>query len=260
MSNTIRFALIGASFLALPGVAFAWSCEHQRDLHETLDLDGVSRLVIEAAAGELHVTGVSGSGPAVVRGTVCASRAEWAEAAGLVIERGSPARITVDLPDIHSGVSFGDRHVSMDLEIEVPDSIALDISDSSGGIELRGIGPVDIADSSGDIELVGSAGPVTLKDSSGDIHARDIGGDVRVIADSSGSIELEDVRGAVLVERDTSGDLEFTRIQGDVVVERDSSGSIRAEQVTGDFIVLKDGSGDIRSSDIGGEVRVPKEG
>lgn len=260
MSKKIRLLCIGFACLAFSTVVAARDCEHRLEVEETIGLAGSDRLAIRAAAGELRITGVPGSTEAVARGTVCASRAEWAEASRLVVEEGSEARIEVDLPDIHQGFSFGDRYVSMDLEIEVPAGMALEVSDSSGGIKIRGIGALELADSSGDIEIDGAEGPVTLQDSSGDIMARDIGSGLTVVRDSSGDIEITDVRGPVRVERDSSGNMEFRDIQGDVIVERDSSGSIRAEQVTGDFVVMHDGSGGIRSRDIGGEVRVPDEG
>ena len=260
MNIQIRSVCIGLLILALPALAVANDCEHRLELEEVVDLAGSERLVIRAAAGELRITGVPGASEAVAHGIVCASRAEWAEASRLVIESGREARIEVDLPDIDQGFSFGNRYVSMDLEIEVPEALALDVSDSSGGIEIRGVGALDLADSSGDIVINGAQGPVSLQDSSGHIDVRDIGNGVTVVRDSSGDIEISNVRGPVLIERDSSGSMEFTDIQGDVLVERDSSGSIRAEKVTGDFVVLHDGSGGIRSRDIGGEVRVPEEG
>lgn len=260
MSTSTRTLCIGLVILAIAPVVSARDCEHRLELEEAVDLSASERLVIRAAAGELRITGVPGSGQAIARGTVCASRAEWAEASRLVVEEGREARIVADLPDVHQGMSFGNRYVSMDLEIEVPAEVALDVSDSSGDIEIRDVGVLELSDSSGGIEIIGADGPVTLHDSSGDILVRDIGNSVTVVRDSSGDIEIADVRGPVRVERDSSGSMDFNDIEGDVIVERDSSGSIRAERVTGDFVVMHDSSGGIRSRDIGGDVRIPEEG
>ncbi len=236
------------------------SCKYEKDIDMTLDLSDSELLEIAAAAGSLEITGVSGTDEAVIHGRVCASKEKWLEPATINTETGRRAKIDVDLPEVVVvGISFGNNYVSMDLDIKVPQDMALDIKDSSGEILLRNIGSVELQDSSGDIEIEDARGSVLINDSSGDIDIDGVAGDVTIESDSSGGIYGEDIDGAVLVERDSSGDIRFTNVSKDVIVERDSSGNITVADVGGDFRVLKDGSGSIRSSNVKGEVEIPDD-
>jgi hypothetical protein len=239
------------------GSAQAWNCAHERNMDATLDLADAKSLTVRAAAGDLTVSGRSGLTEARIRGRVCASEEEWLDEARIDTEGGRDAAVYVTLPDSSGWSLMGSRYVYMDLEIEVPEGLALDISDSSGDIEIEGTGPLEIGDSSGDIDIERTAGGVELEDSSGDIELEDIGGDVLVRRDSSGSIHGRNIEGSVLVERDSSGEIDFRNVRDDFTVERDSSGDIEAHTIGGDFRVLQDGSGDIVSRDVSGEVDIP---
>ena len=240
------------------GSAQAWDCKYQKDLDVTLNLAGSEQLSVLATAGDLRISGQSGTSEARARGKVCASEEEWLDEARIVTEGGPNASITVSLPDTGNGWSLmGNRYVYMDLEIDVPDGIALDIRDSSGDVDIEGTGSIAIKDSSGDIELEGVRGDVVLEDSSGDIDLAAIAGDVTVLRDSSGDIFGRDIQGSVRIEQDSSGEIRFRDVRDDFVVERDSSGDIVADTIGGDFRVLRDGSGNIRSKNVTGAVETP---
>ena len=239
------------------GSAQAWDCKYERDLDLTLDVSDAERLTVRAAAGDLDVNGRSGLTEARIRGKVCASEEEWLEEARIDTEGGRSAEIAVTLPDSSGWSLMGSRYVYVDLEIDVPEDLTLDIRDSSGDIEIAGTGPLEVSDSSGDIDIEKIRGGVTLEDSSGDIELLDIAGDVTVTRDSSGSIYGRGIQGSVLVERDSSGGIEFRDVRGDFVVERDSSGDIVADTMGGDFRVESDGSGDIESRNVTGKVDIP---
>jgi hypothetical protein len=242
------------------GTAQAWDCKYEKELVVALDLAGSERLSILAGAGDLRVTGHSGTQQARARGKLCVSEEEWLEQAGLLAEGGRAASITVELPDSSGWSLVGSRYAYMDLEVDVPADIALDVRDSSGDIAIAGSGPVAIEDSSGDIDVQDVHGDVVLEDSSGDIDLVSIHGNVTVRQDSSGDIDGRRIEGAVRVEKDSSGDIRFREVRDDFVVERDSSGDIVADTIGGDFRVLKDGSGEIRSSAVSGAVEVPDRG
>ncbi len=250
--------LAGLFALGLCGPALAWDdCENRRVIEETLDVSATELLQIVAGAGELEITGREGQQSASVTATVCASSEEYAEASRLDIASGGTARIATVMPEVDGGGWGSGRYLYIDLEIIVPETLSLDVRDSSGDMVLRRVGAVTIQDSSGDIE-VSSAASVELKDSSGDIELETISGDVVVVADSSGDIRGEDIGGSVVVERDSSGDIRFRGVGADFLVERDSSGDIVANTVGGDFSVIKDGSGSINYRDVQGEVRIPE--
>lgn len=254
--NILLLLLPGALLLA--GSAHAASCRYEKAIDVTLDLAGSELLSVAAAAGDLIITGRPGATEARVRGKACVSEEEWLNEAEVHIEGGRNASIAVSLPGT-DGWGFGfNRYAYLDLDIEVPTGLALDIRDSSGDMAVRGTGPVNIHDSSGDIELEDVNGGAVLKDSSGDIELRRIVGDVIVRQDSSGDIYGRDIRGSVLIEHDSSGEIRFEQVSGDYVVEHDSSGDIVADTIGGDFRVLRDGSGEIRHTDVSGEVEVPR--
>lgn len=240
--------------------ARADSCKYEKDIDLTVDLSGSELLAIVAGAGSLEITGVSGADKAVIRGKVCTSKEEWLAGSDIDIDTGQRARVSVVLPTDKGGwFSIGNTYAYIDLVIEVPDDMPLDVRDSSGDMWLKNVANLEIADSSGAIEIADARGSVTINDSSGEIEIEGVAGNVTIESDSSGGIYGEDIDGAVLVEKDSSGDIRFKGVGGDVVVERDSSGSITVIDVGGDFRVLKDGSGSINSNNVKGEVVIPED-
>lgn len=244
--------------MLLTGSAQASSCKFEKSIDVTLDLTGTELLSVAAAAGDLSISGRPGATEARVRGKLCVSEEDWLSEAAVHTEGGRNASVAVSLPRTGGWGFVPDRYAYLDLDIEVPADLALDIRDSSGDVKVRGTGPVNIHDSSGDIELEDVNGSAVLKDSSGDIELRRIDGDVTVRQDSSGDIYGRDIRGSVLIEHDSSGDIRFEQVSGDYVVERDGSGDIVARTVGGDFRVLRDGSGEVRHADVAGAVEIPE--
>lgn len=263
MSYPIRFwALLLAALLLIQisSEASAESCRYEKNINKTLDVSKSELLAISATAGDLDIVGVSQSGQVIIHGRVCASKESWLEQSKIITTAGKHAEIIVDLPDSSgSWTSFGSSYAWMDLHIEVPQDLALDIKDSSGDMLLQNIAAVEIKDSSGDIEVESARGTISISDSSGDIEIEGAEGDLTIESDSSGDIDVIDINGNVLVKSDSSGDIEVSDVSNDFVVERDSSGDISAEDVGGDFRVLKDGSGDIDSRGVEGEVDIPSK-
>lgn len=58
----------------------------------------------------------------------------------------------------------------MDLDIEVPQGVALKIRDSSANMYLKNIATVQLQDSSGDIEIENARDNVSMRDSSGEVN------------------------------------------------------------------------------------------
>jgi hypothetical protein len=240
--------------------ASADSCRYEKEINETLNLAKSDLLTISAGAGDLDVIGVPGTGEAVIRARVCASKQDWLEESNVITTPGKLAEITTSLPNSDgSWMSLGNSYVWMDLAIEVPESLAVEVKDSSGDMSLKNVAVVQIKDSSGDIEVVKARDSITINDSSGDIEIDGANGDLTIESDSSGDIEVTDIHGTVLVMQDSSGDIEATDISDNFVVERDSSGDISANDIGGDFRVLKDGSGSIKSRDVQGEIDIPSK-
>ncbi len=243
-----------------PSVLQAWDCKYEKDIDLALDLAGSEELSVLAAAGDLEITGIKNGRVASIKGRACVSEEEWLEESTVETSEGKHAEIRVELPEMDDGWSWsGRRYAYIDLVLNVPEDISLTVKDSSGDIEIEGVGAVAVQDSSGDLEIRDSAGPVSVQDSSGDIKFTDIKGDVTIVSDSSGDIRGTDIQGSVLVKSDSSGDIRFSDIGEDFLVERDSSGDITANRVGGDFEVQRDGGGDINARNVSGEVKVPRD-
>ena len=250
------FLLIGSVLASFP--LLAWDCEYEKDIERTLDLADSEQLTVLAAAGELEITGVRGQEFAEIEGRACVSEQEWLADVRIETSGGKNADIAVIVPGgVNTWSLFGSRYAYVDLKLRVPDDLPLKVSDSSGEVEIEGVGALEIKDSSGKIEIENSSGPVVIEDSSGDIYLAGIGGSVTIVSDSSGDIEGRDIGGDLRVVKDSSGDIDFSEVDGDFIVERDSSGDITADSVGGDFRVLRDGSGSVRPTNVQGEVDVP---
>ena len=250
---------IAIVLIMFTATALSDNCKYSKLIEHKLDLSNSTSLSIVASAGDLDVKGGQESSEAMIRGKVCASKEKWLEDIEINIEAGESAGIVAVLPqDIARKGFWGMNYAYIDLEVDVPSSIRLDIKDSSGDIDLSDIGVATIKDSSGDIEINRSSGPIEIEDSSGDIEVDGLDHGLTIIADSSGDIDIDNIHDDVLIEADSSGDISITDVDGNVMIERDSSGDISARQVSGDFSVLRDGSGGISSRDIAGEIDIPE--
>ena len=239
--------LLGCSLPSAP-----WdSCRYSEDRDATLLVGEAAVVKITARAGSLDVSGRSGLDSVRVRGRACASSQEALDQIELVTERvDSEILIEAKIP---SGRLFS--NATLDLQIEVPEAMALTITDSSGEVAIRNAGGVRLRDGSGDTAIEGIAGDVYLDDGSGSVRISNVRGNV-ALNDGSGSVSVTGIGGGVTI-RDGSGSIEIEQVEGDVTVTEDGSGSISARRVGGDFTVEEDGSGAVSLDDIRGRVSVP---
>jgi len=267
----VMMLIIAAAFLGLPLTSIAGDCPHSEPRNATLDAAGATTLRVHAKAGYLSIRGSTGLSEVRVQGKACAPDKDVLDEIELRTDRrGDTLYVEVETPD-----GNWRRHSPyLDLEIEVPENLLLDVEDSSGSVKIEGVRGLELEDGSGDILVRKIAEGVEIEDGSGEVEVTEIGGQVR-IDDGSGSLSVEHVGGAVTIEdgsgeitvRDTeasvdivedgSGSIELDHIGGDVLVQEDGSGSIRAEHVAGDFIVERDGSGGVHTNHIEGNVKVP---
>ena len=231
--------------------------DHTAPRNATIDASGARLVRISARAGWLKVSGRQGATQARVRGTARASREGWLEEIQLRTERrGDVVEITVEISE-RDYVGIGRFYRALDLDIEIPAGMAVEIEDSSGDVEVSGTGGVDIEDSSGDVEIMDAGGAVRVRDSSGDVRIERAKGSVSV-QDSSGDIELRNIAGSVEIEEDSSGEIVALDVTGAVHVARDGSGGIRVADVGGSFTVDRDGSGGISHRNVKGSVQIPR--
>ena len=231
-------------------------CRFDSEYEVSVAASVADKLELRAGAGGLKVEGREGLDQVRATARACASDMDYLDELEVTLRReGDDIILTTHYPDL-SGLRFGNDVAQIDLVVEIPLGMAVEIEDSSGSMEVSGTGDLRIEDSSGSIDVAGISGAVDIDDSSGSLKVEDVAGDV-AIEDGSGSIQVRNIQGALHL-RDGSGSIEVVDVGQDVVVERDGSGSINVRDVRGDFTVRRDGSGRIRYSNVEGNVQIPR--
>ncbi len=221
---------------------FAASLAHAgwRDYSEVRDLkissDGITGFEIKAGAGSLEVTGVPGARNIVVTATISIENANDDEAGEIIasditltLERdGDRAQLKAYFDRADSGHG---SNATIDLEVQVPTGVSLNVHDSSGSIDVNDIAAdVLIDDSSGSIEIR-NVGSLSIDDGSGSIRVKGVAGDVSIV-DGSGSITVREVGGSVTID-DGSGSIQVHDIEKDLIIEDAGSGSVTISEVRG---------------------------
>ena len=250
----LHLLVLGGLLLTIAAPAGAWDlCRHAAERRASHDTAGATRVVIEARAGELDVRPARGT-TLEAHGRACASRESWLAQTDVRVRRdGDMVRVEVLMPENMSGLGL--VYATLDLTVEVPAALPVEITDSSGDLEVRDLRLERLTDSSGDIEVLRPLGDLELDDSSGDLRVEQAAGRV-LVRDSSGDIVIRGAR-EVSIPSDSSGDITVERVSGNVLIEQDSSGDIRVEDVDGDFTLERDSSGSVRTNDVRGNVRTP---
>jgi hypothetical protein len=253
--NTFAGRLWSVVLLSTLGsTAWAEDCKFSSDRAASFD-GPVKKVVIEAGAGGLKIHGDAGQGVKAT-GRACASSDSLL---GRITLESRRENDTVYLKVVISEgmgdmFSFG-RYSSLDLDVVVPRNAEIDVTDSSGDLELSDVGTSRVEDSSGDLLLKNINGSLSVKDSSGAIRVITVAGNVDV-EDSSDNIDIEDVHGDVKVLSDSSGDIAIAKVTGNAEVVNDSSGDITVHDVKKDVKIDNDSSGDINVTDVGGNFSV----
>ncbi len=237
----MRSIIVMAMFTAsLAGAA--WSdYEEQRDLN--LGASGIASVDIEAGAGSLEITGVSGADEIAVMATIQVPDRD-ADKARKLIE--SKLVLTLEKQGDTAVLkayfkqrlwNFGDSP-RVHLVVQMPDNLNLAVDDGSGSMQISAVsGNIEVEDGSGSITMTNVGGEVEIDDGSGSISVEGVGGDIS-IEDGSGGIKVRGVAGSVIID--------------------DGSGGINVSDVGEDLIIVDDGSGGLNFSDIKG--RVEKDG
>ena len=249
---------IGTLTLVLAAMSpAAANCKYSDKLSNEISVDGAKFVEVFATSGSLRVKGHSGSDDIVGVGKACTDDEDRLHEIEIVMERiGDHIQVIAAVPFEDDREEW--RIGSLNLELDIPDSLPLVLSDSSGDLRVQSVKSLELTDSSGDIDVEDVAGEVLVhKDSSGDMDIRD-SGDVTIRIDSSGDIVIENVE-SVLIGEDTSGDIRIRDVRGNVNIGNDTSGSITARNVGGNFVVNNDSSGEIHAQNIDGEVNIPRK-
>jgi hypothetical protein len=233
---------------------------HRFDLTEprqlTVPLEGVSVLRVEAGAGWLRIDGRPGTTEVRVEGTAHAGTKELLQRIQLTSRRsGDTLIVNGDVPDDRSPVG---PPAALDLALQVPPTLHLDIIDRSGETTIRDVGPLRIVHGEGSLDIDGVHGPLDVHDANGDLVVLNVAGDVTIV-DAGGGIYLTNVTGSVNIPSDGAGEIQVASVTGDVTVGTKRSGEVRALGVGGNLIVNANGSGVVQYRDVHGKVTIPPE-
>ncbi len=272
--TTTCFVLLASAALALSTASAQCAFSATHDLN--VDLEGVTTVRVEAGAGELVLLGHDDVATVRAVGSACASSRGLLEQLRIDVDR-TDTTLTLRAS---SPSMFGlFVYARLDLMIDVPASMAVEIVDGSGDISVRHVASLRLDDASGDAYaaevgnvsvIADGSGRLTfenvlgnldvVRDASGDIVAREIGGSVRIGQDGSGEIDVRSVDGDVLIDDDASGGIHLEGVGNDVRIGVDGSGDIRVQTVGGSVVVERDASGDIVIAHVSGDVRVDVAG
>ena len=176
---------------------------------EVIDALDAEVLAVDADRGHLDIHVVEGSSRVRIRGTACADDRTAREAIDLFFDDDGLGTIGV-WTEVPAG-----SNARLDLVIEVPDWMSVDVIHREGGIDIEGVVDAYVDDEGGDIEITNVFRDVRLYDGSGHVVIRDVGDDVW-IRDGSGNIDVDDVGGDLTVAANSSGSITHRNVRGTV--------------------------------------------
>ena len=273
----MREFLCTALILVSANAAAFNECKYREDRNLDIDVAGLQSLELKLGSSDVRAEGVPGLARIEVRGKACAS--EQGRLGGLTLEQqrdGTNVTVTPHQADHQSFSLFGSDYAYIDLEVRLPQNLALRIRTNSGDADVGHVSTLDFSSHSGDLTLHHVSGAVGVDVHSGDVRADDIGalevrhagsgdvsarnvhGDVKVGHVGSGDLVFDDVGNGVHVESIGSGDVTIDRAGGSVIVDSVGSGDIQVDGIGGDLVVKSAGSGDIHHRNVKGRIDIPK--
>ena len=190
-----------------------WSCDETASRTAEVSVGDATRIRVRARAGSLRIDGRPDLTDVRATGTACAATTEDLARVELTAERVGT--------DIVVEVHTDDTNGRLDLALEIPDTVQLEVEDSSGSLWIYDVAALDLRDGSGSIDIEGVAGDVRVNDGSGSIDIAAVGGSVIVEDDGSGGIDVVDVQGDLVVKRGGSGHVRHSGVAGRVDVPSD---------------------------------------
>ena len=249
--------LAAASTTFLASTAAAQGNDYSVERKAQASSSGARHIRVENGSGRLIITGKQGvsavSATAMVRG----SSQSAVDAVKLVTERnGDEIIVKTDRPDDRWSWH---NNVSVDLTVEVPSNLQLDVSDGSGGAQIDNVGPLTVDAGSGGVRISNVNGGADISSGSGGARLSNVHGDVTV-SSGSGGITISGVTGSVNVRDAGSGGIHVSQITGSLHLGSIGSGSLNADNIGGDLTLDSKGSGSVSYTNVKGHVSVPKRG
>ncbi|PWF63488.1 hypothetical protein CBX96_10155 [Shewanella sp. BC20] len=215
----------------------------QREL--SLDAQDLQALVAETGAGSLEIIGVEGLTQIKLVADIYSN--DDSKVILTLEKKANKAQLKADF-ESHS--SFSNYSPYIDLKLQVPAGLALDIDDGSGAILINKMTEdIKVKDGSGELVIHGGNN-VSIDDGSGAIEVSQVNGNLAIV-DGSGGIQVNDIKGSITID-DGSGEINVANVQNTVTIN-DGSGDINVVNTKG-LTILSAGSGDVSFDKIDGPV------
>ncbi|MCT7944690.1 DUF4097 domain-containing protein [Shewanella septentrionalis] len=246
---TLAFILVFTAGVSLTGCIINVNAAGMPDLdHQqrelTLDSQDLQGLIAETGAGSLEIIGVEGLSQIKLVADIYSN--DDSKVILTLEKKANKAKLKADFEQ--SG--FNNYSPYIDLKLQVPANLALDIDDGSGAILISKMtADINVKDGSGEL-IINGGNNVSIDDGSGDIEVSQINGNL-TIDDGSGAIKVTDIRGNIAID-DGSGNIEVANVQSPVTIT-DGSGDINVFNTKG-LTILAAGSGDVKFNKIDGPV------
>ena len=197
MSRKIGLGLCCLVFLLAAG-SRAYS---QSRIAKDLKLDSGGRLVVEASASDVIVTGRPESGARVV---ISSNRTDLEDLFTFHFNE-EPGAVRIEMRK--RSMQPWPKSLQERMEVQVPTKTSVDIRTGGGDVKVSHLqGDTNLGTSGGDVAVSGLTGNLTASTSGGDIKLHDLTGEVKVKT-SGGDITLENASGRVEA-RTSGGDVE----------------------------------------------------
>jgi hypothetical protein len=189
-----------------------------------LSADGIETLDAETGSGYLKIKGVTGLEKIEVKATIQTKGVDEDDMDHFIKKhvrlslkkQGSKAVLYCKIESSIVSSIFNTRNVVVNLDVQVPKKMDLDVDDGSGLIEIENLkGTIELEDGSGSITLEDIDGNVDIDDNSGPIEVYNISGSV-VVEDGSGGILIDGVDKDVHIKRAGSGGVTIRNVKGTV--------------------------------------------
>lgn len=214
----------------------------QREL--VLESQDIEELIAETGAGSLEIIGVEGLTQIKLVADIYSN--DDSKVILTLEKKANKAKLKADFEQ----ESFNNYSPYIDLKLQVPAGLALDIDDGSGAILINKMtADIKVKDGSGELVIHGGNN-VSIDDGSGAIEVTQLNGNL-AITDGSGAITVTDIKGNITID-DGSGEIAVANVQNTVSIT-DGSGDINVINTKG-LSILAAGSGDVTFDKIDGPV------
>lgn len=228
-------------------------CEWSAVDTTTVEAAGLRRLKLRIPAGDVRIAGRPDLGQVQVVARRCGSRAELFDALALDVRRTDAELDAGFVLPTHLFSRTQGSTARIDVMIEVPTHLLVEVENALGDIEVSNVHSVRIADSLDDIRVVRIARDVYVRAGPGDVTVADVNGSA-FLTQSVGRLFVEGVGGDVTLAKGHTGPVEIRRARANVTIRDGQAGDVRVDGVDGDLFLGRMTEGRLHAENVLGRI------